>query len=245
MLADRIDRMRRVCFDEEASEQDLAALGSPERWLVYRDLVRTRLSSIVEAALPRTRSAVGSDAFGAMVARWLATGGPRTRYFRHVPNELADFAIPVWQDTEAPWVADLARYEIASWSVRHAGPNREADAELSFDRYPVVATAVMLLRLDHPVHEAPTPQDGYDTGTVILCLHRNEHHRAVTQTLNPLAADLLEAWQRGDETITDSVHRIAAAHGTEIGPAFVDKLSTLITTFVTQGILMGGREPAP
>jgi len=102
-----------------------------------------------------------------------------------------------------------------------------------------------VLRLNHRVHEAPTPDDGYVRDAVILCIHRNEGHRAIAQVLNPLAADLLEAWQRSGQTVAESVERIAADHGTEIGPAFVDKLSTLITSFITQGILVGGHAPPP
>jgi hypothetical protein len=63
----------------------------------------------------------------------------------------------------------------------------------------------------------------------------------VSQTLNPLAADLLQAWRRGEDTVAESVQRVAAAHGTEIGPAFIEKLSALMADFITQGILLGGR----
>jgi hypothetical protein len=162
-----------------------------------------------------------------------------------VPNELADFAIPIWQEAEPPWVADLARYEIASWSVRHAAPNPTEVEELTFEKRPVVSVAVRVMRLDYPVHQSPTPAEGYQPERTILCLYRNEDHRAVPQLLNPLAADLLEAWQRAEETITESVHRIAAAHGAEIGPAFVEKLSTLLADFITQGILLGGQAAPP
>ncbi len=241
MLADRAEAMRRVCFDREASEADLTLLGSKQRWLVYRDLVRSRLIGVVEAALPRTKAALEMTSFDRIIDEWLSAGGPQTRYFRQVPNELAEFAIPVLQETAEPWVADLARYEMARWTVRHAPPNPEPTGEFTFETRPVVATALTVLRLDHQVHETPTPTRGYPHFPVVLCIHRNREHRAVPQTLNPLAADLLEAWQRGEETVADSVHRVAKEHGTEIGPAFVDKLSTLMAGFVEQGILIGGR----
>jgi hypothetical protein len=244
MLADHAKAMHRVCFDSEPSEADLARLGSRERWLVYRDLVRTRLLGVVEAALPRTRSAAGKEVFGGIVDEWMSAGGPQTRYFRHVPNDLTNFALPILRESAEPWVADLARYEIATWSVRHAPPNPTPDAELTFEAPPVVGNAVIILRLDHPVHESPTPTAGYPRAPVILCLHRNEAHRAIPQKLNPLAADLLEGWQGGDATVAETVQRVAADHGVEIGPAFVEKLSTLIADFITKGILLGGRGDA-
>lgn len=243
MLADHARAIHRVCFDSEPSEADLEALGSRERWLVYRDLVRTRLIGVIDAALPRTKAAVGEDSFQRTIDEWLDAGGPKTRYFRHVPNELAEFSIPVWRDAPEPWTADLARYEIASWSVRHAPPNRTPEAEFTFESQPLVATAVQVVRLTYPAHRAPTPETGYVPEPIILCLYRNENHRAVPQELNPLAADLLEAWQHERETVAESVQRVAAAHGTQIGPTFIEKLSTLVTTFIQQGVLLGGQDP--
>lgn len=245
MLADTAKAIQRVCFDSEPSEADLALLGSHERWLVYRSLVRTRLVGVIKAALPRTTAAIGQDALGRIIDEWLSAGGPKTRYFRNVPNELTDFALPIWHDTAEPWIRDLARYEITSWTVRHAPPDPTPDAELRFEHRPVVGTAVAILRLDHPVHEAPTPDRGYERNPVTLCIFRNAKHRAVPRILNPLAADLLEAWQRAEETVAESVQRVAAAHGTQIGPAFIDKLSTLVADFITQGILLGGQDPLP
>jgi hypothetical protein len=241
MLADHARAIQRVCFDSVPSESDLELLGTRERWLVYRDLVRTRLTNVIEAALPRTKAAIAQGSFERVIDEWLTAGGPKTRYFRHVPNELVDFAVPVWRDAEPGWLTDLARYEITAWSVRHAPPNPTPEVDFAFDRRPVVGSAVRVLHLDHPVQEGPTPEAGYAYEPVILCISRNDKHRAVTRTLNPLAADLLEAWQRSEETVAESVQHVAAAHGTAIGPAFVEKLSTLITTFIEQGIILGGR----
>jgi len=244
VLADRAKAMRRICFDSKPSEADLALLGSRERWLVYRELVRARLIGVIEAALPRTKAAIGAAALGSVIDDWLSTGGPRTRYFRRVPNELAELAMPIWRRTEDPWIVDLARYEMARWSVRHAPPNPEPTTDFTFDTRPIVGTAVALLRLDHRVHETPTPTAGYRCDPVVLCIHRDRAHRALSLELNALAADLLEAWQRGEETVAESVRRVTAEHGTEIGPGFVDKLSTLITGFLDHGILLGGRGAA-
>ncbi len=243
MLADTARAIQRVCFDSEPSEADLELLGSRQRWLVYRDLVRSRLVSVIEAALPRTKAALGDDGWSRIIDEWLSTGGPKTRYFRHVPNELADFAIPIWRSGAEPWLADLALYEITSWRVRHAPSDPIPSSDFAFDRRPVVGSAVVILRLDHPVHEARTEGGRYERGPVILCVYRNVEHRPVPQILNPLAADLLQAWQESEETVTESVQRVAAAHDVAIGQAFIEKLSTLITSFLEQGILIGGHAP--
>lgn len=240
MLADHAKAMQRVCFGAEPSESDLELLGSRERWLVYRELVQNRLVHVIGVALARTKQAIGEEAFGRAVAEWLSTGGPKTRYLRQVPTELAEFGIPIWQRTEAPWVADLARFEIASWKVRHGPADPIPEAEFAFDRKPVLRTAIEVLRLEYPVHQKPTPAAGYEPDSTFLCVYRDASHRASTRKLNPLAADLLEAWKRADETVTESIQRIAEAHRTKIGPAFIEKLSAIITDFIA-----GGHSPPP
>lgn len=241
MLADQAKAMQRVCFGTEPSESDLELLGSRERWLIYRDLVRNRLNKVIGVALARTKSAIGAEAFDRAVDKWLATGSPKTRYLRYVPSELAEFAIPIWQQSQAPWVADLAGYEITAWEVRHAPRNPTPSAEFSFDRKPVLATAVKVLRLAYPVQNRPTPDAGYEPEATILCLYRDKNHRPVHRELNPLAADLLDAWRGADQTVAESVQRVAAAHHTEIGPNFIEKLSVLIADFLQQDIVLGGR----
>lgn len=240
MLAEKAQAMQRVCFGAQPGEADLALLGSRERWLVYREMVRHRLVQVVGVAFVRTKGALGEEAFRRVVDSWMDAGGPKTRYLRHVPDELARFAMPAWQSEEPAWVGDLARYEIAAWNVRHAAPSRTPDTEISFDRRPVLSTALDVLRLAYPVQQSPTPASGYEPEPTLLCVYRDESHRASTRKLNPLAADLLEAWQRSEETITDSVQRVAAAHQTEITPAFVEKLSALVADFIS-----GGHAPPP
>jgi len=241
MLADHAKAMHRVCFDLEPSEADLSLLGSRERWLIYRDLVRSRLISLVGVALTRTKEAIGAEAFGRAIDEWLSHGGPKTRYFRYVPTELAELAIPTWARTEAPWVADLARYEITVWNVRHAAQDPTPGAEFAFDRRPVLATALQVLRLAYPVHRKPTPDAGYEPDATILCLYRDARHKAIARKLNPMAADLLEAWQQADQTVAESAQRIAITHQMEIGPAFVEKLSTMIADFIERGIILGAQ----
>lgn len=243
MLADHAKAMQRVCFGAEPSEADLELLGSRERWLVYRDLVRNRLNQVIRVALSRTRDAIGEDTFARAVDEWFSAGSPKTRYLRHIPGELAEFAIPIWQRTEAPWVADLAGYEITAWDIRHAPADPVPSSEFAFDRRPVLATAVRVLRLAYPVQTKPAPGAGYEPDPTILCLYRDRSHRPIPRKLNPLAADLLEAWRAADQTVAESIQRVAAAHHTEIGPEFVEKLSALIADLIERGILLGGHSP--
>jgi len=241
VLADQLKAMQRVCFDLEPSETDLAALGSKERWLVYRDLVRSRLINLVGVAFARTKSVLGDEAFRRTIDDWLSTGGPETRYLRHIPRELFEFAIPRWRDQEPSWLSDLAQYEITNWDVRYAPPNRIPTGEFAFDRIPVLSPAVQVLRLSYPVHCVPIPPSGYEEEPSIVCVYRDKHHKSIPWKLNPIAASLIEAWARADKPVTETVHEVAAAHDTEIGPTFVEKLSAMIADALERGILLGGR----
>ena len=242
MLADRVRAMHRVCFDHEPSEADLAILGSRERWLVYRQLVRERLVRVVGVALRRTKAALGEARFGTTLDDWLASGGPSTRYFRHVPEEFVEFARSQWCD-EAAWVTDLADYERATWDVRYAPRDPTKVGEFAFDRVAVLSPALRVLRLSHAVHETPTPATGYPHEPTILCIYRDQNHKPVPWRLNALAASLVEAWTEEGKTVTETVHHAAAAHGTEIGPVFVEKLSGMIADFLERGILLGAKDP--
>jgi hypothetical protein len=238
MLGEQIEAMKRACFGVEPSEADLERLGSRDRWLVYRELVRKRLQHVAGVALSRTKEAVGGRAFESAFAEWLAGGGPKSRYLREVPVELAEHAIPAWERSEPAWVADLARFELSEWRVRHAPSTPAPSESFAFDRRPHLRTTLEVLRLAHPVHR-PRPPRGYDPEPTLLGVYRDSDHRPKTRELNPLAADLLEAWQAGEETVTESVQRVAAAHETDVSPAFIEKLSALIADF------LAGHSPPP
>ena len=132
-------------------------------------------------------------------------------------------------------MAELARFEIASWNVRHAPRDPKPESEFAFDRRPVLSAALEVIRLEYPVHKKPTPAAGYEPDRTILCIYRDAYHRASTKALNALAADLLDAWKLADDTVAESVQRIAALHHADIGPAFVEKLSAIIADFIIGG----------
>lgn len=237
--------MQRVCFDAEPTETDLRTLGSKERWLVYRELVRHRLRHVVGVALPRTKETMGGQAFGEAIDEWLSMGGPATRFFRHVPRDFFEHAVLEFEKASPAWLADLARYEISRWDVRYARPAPIDVGEFAFDRVPVMNPAAAVVDLSFPVHRTPMPTDGYSAERTILCMYRSKAHQPEPWVLNPLAADLTRAWQRANKTVAESIHEVAAAHQTDIGPGFIDKLSTMIADYLDRGILLGGQAPPP
>ncbi len=240
-LAERSRTIQRVCFDLEPREDDLAALGSPERWLIYRSMVRKRLFDVVSNALPRSKRTLGAEAFLNQVAQWLAmTGGPESNLFRCVPNDFAAFALPRFKAADPAWLSDLARYEIARWDVKYAPSKHLPTVEFNFDLAPVLTPSLRILELAYPVHQEPSSKLHSPEATW-LCVYRDSEHEVVVWKLNALAANLVRAWIPGDQTMTQSVHGVAAEHGIEIGPEFVDKLSDMLADFIERGILLGSR----
>ena len=242
MLREHFNRMQRVCFDEAAANDDLGRLGNEPIWLIYRSMVRNRLVGLIRTALPRSEAAIGEGVFSKMLDSWLADHGPSTRYFRHVPSEFVEFALPKLGSKHPNWVPDLMRYEIAGWEVKHGPSDHPTVGEFAFDKCPVMNPALRLLRLGFSVHEKPTPKDGYPPNETQLCVYRNADHEAITWTLNPIAADIVEAWIPGGKTTTECIQAITQKRGIAIDENFLEKLSTLLADFLEKGILLGSRE---
>ncbi len=238
-MRDRGEAIVRICFDAEPREDDLELLGSRERWLLYRSLVRNRLFKLAHTAFPRTLAAMSVGAFDAIVAAWLAAGPPRTRYFFLVPLELGTFALE--QMPEAPaHVADLLRYEIVCWRVRQKAVTMPEAAEFSFDRPPVLHPTLEVVSLGHPVHLV-APGAAEAEKPTRLCVYRNRSEVAEALSLNPLAHALLEDWLAGERTVAESVRRVTSARGTAIDQRFVETLGALIADLLERGVLLGSR----
>lgn len=239
MMRARSEAITRLCFDAAPSEDDLALLGSRERWLLYRTMVRSRFTKVARTAFPRTHAAMGDGAFEAIVDAWLAEGGPRTRYFWQVPLAIADFAAPRLPAAPAH-LADLFRYEVLCWRVRQMPAEDPEAAPFAFERPPVVTPTLELAAFGHPVHLLE-PGAAEREEPVQLCVYRTPKHGAEALRLTPIAFALLEDWRAGERTVADSVRRVTAARGTAIDQGFVEKLGTLVADLIERGVLLGAK----
>ncbi len=68
--------------------------GEPRGWLLYRNMVRTRLRRTQRESLPRTLAALGADALDAHTDAWIESGAPRSRIYREVPLEFGAWLAP-------------------------------------------------------------------------------------------------------------------------------------------------------
>jgi hypothetical protein len=240
MMRARAEAMLRVCFAAEPPEDGLALLGDRDRWLLYRSMVRTRIVKVVRSSLPRTREILGEEAMKALVDAWLESAPPSTRYFWQLPLSFGAFAEGRLPDAP-PFVADLLRYELARWRVRHAeAPAAPVVVDFTFDRAPVLNPSLVLHTFAHPVHltdlaklEAAQPTR--------VAIFRGHDHRADAVALNATAGALVEDWLGGERSVAESVRAIAKTRGLTLDQGFIEKLGSLLADFIERGMLLGSR----
>lgn len=246
--------LARLCLACEAAEADLDALGGrPDRWLLYRAMVRTRLQTQARAGLPRTAAALGRPAFETVVADYLAEQGVRTRFIRDVVAEVAAFALPRWRDAAGsgampPHLPELAAYEAAVWAVRNdpAEPRDRLDTvtDLRFDRALAVNPARRLLRLRFAV-EALSPGDPGPAALPVLALYRPPGRTGVRQLrLDAAVARLVDDADRDRRPLADRVRDLSRETTVfEITPQRLADLAQTLATGVADGLVLGSFEP--
>jgi uncharacterized protein len=246
--------LRDALFATDPSDADFAALGAnPERWKVYRRMVRSRFVENVEHGFERLRAIVGEEPFREIIACFLAESPPRSHYLRDVPGEFLHFfehhrerlmrayALPAY-------ALDLARYEWAELETAYS--HEEASAlevgSLVMDRTPVLTPAHRLVDVAYPVHRMGT--SAYDASMqpapFSLCLYRDpKTHEVAVLELTPVTAAMLCAMESRTSTLTEVVRNAAATVGVTVDVAFVDALSTLLADLTERGVLLGSLVP--
>ncbi|HEX7478192.1 MAG TPA: hypothetical protein VF331_10325 [Polyangiales bacterium] len=236
-------KVQAVCLRAQPDEATLAQLGDRRVWLIYREMVRSRLREEIELGLSRTCRAAGSAAVGQALERYLEVAPPRTRLFREVACHFARSVAPWWRaDPSVPaYLAELCAYEAAVWEVADLDARVEsAIAEFAFDKAPVLSPALRLLQLSYVVHQIPSDEAQYAAETCWIAVHRPaDDQRVQPWRLNQLTYDLLARWQVGGVTITQATEQVARAHGRAVDATFVDGLCTVLADFIDKGIILG------
>lgn len=235
-------------------EERAALEAAPERFLVYRKLVRNTLRNAVALAIPRTMARLG-PLFDETFERFLAERGPRTHYLRDVTTELLDFAAPIWEaDARVPaWAHDLARHEaleIVVASLGEAVVPRELGA-LDAERPLAFIEAARVVRYAFAVHRLPANEDDRSAPVrepTALFAYRDAEHDVRYLELTPLAADFVERLLAG-ESMKAALLGACAGSGTEPGAA-LPGTAALLSDLTARGALLGQagaeslREPA-
>lgn len=240
-LAEHEDTVARVCFSATPAKDDLEALGSVDRWTIYRRMVRARMHRVCSTALKHSKSALGDARFEALVDQWLAEAPPTTRFFRELPTQLVRWVLAdEGRATEPAHLRDLLRYENALWEIR-AEDDRELPAvvDFSFEGVPAFNPASRFLPLEWGVDRR---DDGVAPLEGALLLYRTSAFTVPCMRLNPLAAAIvreLRAAERDGRNVTDAVKRAAEDQERAVDQRFIESLSGLLEKLITRGIVRG------
>lgn len=250
VAGDRIvSDLRGFLADHGVDDDDIEAIAmAPRRLAVYRSLVRSGIGAVVLRMLPRTvarMNAAQPDHFEAELAAFVDAVGPATHYLRDVPAEFCAWATPRWRDEMhlPPYLADLARYELAGFQVA-AAPSCEPGAmvDIALDRPLATAESARLLHFDWAVHTLPASGDPLP-GDVFLLAYRDHQNAVRWLELTPLAASVLGRVLAG-EALGDSVTGACAEHG--VAPADVGPdIARLFADLAAWGVILGARTSRP
>lgn len=242
-LAEREATVARVCLSPKPAADDLQALGSPDRWQIYRRMVRARMHRVCETALKHSRSALGEEAFAALVDEWLASEPPTTRFFRELPTQLVRWASSDEARLSEPaHLRDLLGYENALWEVR-AEDDRDLPAvvDFSFEGVPAFNPASRFLPFDWGVDRRA--EDGsVEPLEGALLVYRTAGFTVPCMRLNPLAAAIVRELRDAESagrTVTEAVQRAAASEERAVDQKFIESLSGLLEKLITRGIVRG------
>ncbi len=224
--------IRDACFDDEPN---FGAL--PPRVAIYRRLVRNTLLGVAEKLLPRTREHMG-EAFERDFARFLAERGPTTHYLRDVPHELVAWAAPRWErEGREPWLADLARHELATFAVATVPHLPEPPAaDVALDKPLLLSSLVRIERFAHAVHEDDAPPPARE---LTLLYYRDAEHAVRTLELSPLAAAVL---LRADRPLTDAIADACEETAIPMNDETLASIARLLANLGARGVLLGARD---
>lgn len=148
---------------------------SERRFAVYRNNVAVGLIRALETRFPALVSLVGEEFFRAMAREFTLTHPPSSPLLMSFGDELPDFLAGFEPATEMPYLADIARIEIARTRAYHAPDvprlRAEAFAVLSPAEFEAMRIelhpAVAVIRSPHPVWTILAMASGWQLAAVI------------------------------------------------------------------------------
>ncbi len=248
----------RACFSEALELENTQRFGDPKRFMIYRQMVRSRIRRMVETALPRTFLALGDRVTQGWYAGWLESTPPTTPYFRELPVQFADHVFAQGNPFEglACWTEDLMRYELLRWRTSYI-PHEASSSVVPFDfdkrvvlnpsasLYQSTFDVPQLMRMEAPLvaGKAYLVADHLVERThVSRCVFRDpQSHRVRSMALNPLAQALLEGWESDENTAKEVVDKVIEQRNITKNGEFITGLGTLLAQLVEAGVVLGSR----
>lgn len=221
----------------------------PQRFSVYRRMVRRRIVELLEWSLPRALAAVGAEGFESLVSGWFASSPPSSVYLRDLVAEFERWLSGRGPAASEPsWLLPLVRYEAALREVEWASEEGGAPIvtePLSMERPLVLHPAHLRVSLGHAVHrlgldpeERLVGVDQVVAGPFELLVYRDpETHAPRVLELDPFAASFLDRAPR--VSLVDAGRAAAEAAGLPIDGAFVARFTELLDDLNARGLVLG------
>lgn len=208
-----------------------------DRWLLYRDLVRTALEDPLLDAFPITHALLTRDgAWAWAVGAFLASRTMQSPYHRDVaPAFVAWLAHSRWGQERWPCLLQLAHYEVLELDiVRHPDepPPPDLLQEPALDRVAVLDPAARNLAYGYAVQRATVEAPDPPQACAWLLCHRDHEGAFRVLELTPHVSALLARSQEGQA----------------LGPALAElgvapeEAFPLLRDFQNRGILRGFRK---
>lgn len=124
-FAQRIAGFRTALFDEPLPSGLKAPPGEAERrFAVYRNNVMHGLIEALRRRFPVLERLLGQDSFGALAIRFIPAYPPDSRILAEYGNRMPSFLQGFAPLADYPYLADVARVELARGRAYHAGDAR-------------------------------------------------------------------------------------------------------------------------
>lgn len=235
-------------FALEANEQGERALGNPERFRLYRHMIRTRLLGMAQVAFKQTLASCGERPFAACFERYLALHPPRSPLIRDV---IAAFGAYARSDQQllagAPaQLPDLLCFELAKWTLAYqpcVRPKLGEDGvrELDFEGALVLNPVLALLRLAHPVHAAIDGDPIAAAETELLVYRPDGVDEVRWYVADPLFAEIVRRAGGTEETLAELVRSVAGQQGRGLDGELLESLASSLTLALQRGVVVGVR----
>ena len=244
-LAEYQRKFMELSFAEQIDEADFTSFGDPARFHLYRQMIRSRLLGMAKKAFASTLEMLGSRAFDAAFARYLAQRPPQSPYIRDVIGDFAPFARADAQliGQGPAFNADLLCFEEAKWRVSYRARELPSDALRPFDfaAVPVLNPALEQLSLSHRVHELK--EGSCRAQPCPLLVYRPPQHDDIRWYVPDalMARVLADARIQSAASFADLVRGAAAALEKAVDEALLEELASGVTLALQRGVLLGSR----
>ena len=219
---------------------------SEARFAIYRNNVHHSLHEALRARFPALERLLGAECFRALSADFIAAHPPRSPVLHEWGDAMPGFLATLAPLAHLPYLADVARIELARGRAYHAADARpmppEALLALAGDMARlqlVLVPAAEVLRLDTPGYQVwrrqqpePPPSPVTWQGDAVFVSRRGVDH-VLTRALDPAEAVFIEALRAGETCLAAS--RQAARLGAGFDPI------TVFSNLIRDGQIVAAR----